>query len=60
MEPVLNAVIVRHQLDSEVMATLGAIVPVISLKVRVFFLTGIMSELLAARNSQSYPASYFA
>jgi len=37
MEPVLNAMIVRHQLDSEVMTALGAIVRVISLKVRVFF-----------------------
>jgi len=37
IEPVLNAAVIRHRLDSEVMLTLGAIVRVVSLGVRVCF-----------------------
>ena len=37
IEPMLNAAVTRHQLDSEVMMTLGDIVRVVSLKVRVCF-----------------------
>ena len=33
----LNAAVIRHQLDPEVMMVLGAIVRVVSLKVRVCF-----------------------
>jgi len=37
IEPILNAAVIRHQLDPEVMMVLGAIVHVVSLKVRVCF-----------------------
>ena len=37
IEPMLNAAVVRHQLDPDVMTTLGVIVRVVPLKVRVCF-----------------------